>query len=73
MPTPTSTHSRLIAVGRPATVGDAGREAGGSVENGIMRMTLGAGLIDSIRKLALQSYGELLKSPAGVGRVDFPG
>jgi hypothetical protein len=69
LPTPTSTHSRLIAVGRPATVGDAGREAGSSVEYGIMRMTLGAGPIGSIRELALQSFGELLKSPA---RVGFP-
>jgi hypothetical protein len=69
MPTPTSTHSRLITVGRPATVGDAGREAGSSVESGIMRMTLGARPIDAIRKLALQSFGELLKSSA---RVGFP-
>jgi hypothetical protein len=69
MLTPTSTHSRLIAVGRPATVGDAGREAGSSVEYGIMRMTLGAEPIDSIRELARQFFGELLKSPA---RADFP-
>ena len=69
IPTPTSTHSRLIAVGRPAAVGDAGREAGSSVENGIMRVTLGAGPIDSIRKLARQSFGELLMLPT---RVGFP-
>jgi hypothetical protein len=66
-PTPTSTHSRLIAVDRPATVGDAGREAGSSVEYGIMRMTLGAGPIDSIRKLVRQFFGELLNTTAGVG------
>ncbi len=67
MPTPTSTHSRLIAVGRPATVGDAGRETGGSVEYGIMRTTLGSPSPDSIRKLALESFGELRNRPAPVG------
>jgi hypothetical protein len=69
MPTPTSTHSRLIAVDRPATVGDAGREAGSSVEYGIMRMTLGAGPLDSIRKTRAAI---LRRTTELTGRCGFP-
>jgi len=46
---PTSTHNRLIAIGRPSAVGDAGREAGSSVEYGIMRITVGVEPTGSIR------------------------
>ena len=55
MPTPTSTHSRLIAVGRPSAVGDAGREAGSSVEYGIMRVTVGVEPRHAIRNTCVVS------------------
>lgn len=49
-PMPTSTHNRLIAIGRPSAVGDAGREAGSPVEYGIMRTTVRAHPSGSIRE-----------------------